>query len=259
MDVQRGRSPWRTGRRRHRGAMADLATMLAEMDSRLQALQRELEEVAVPITRRGVQPRIGGRPAPAPPAEPAAASDLVEGPAETESPPAPPAPAAEGGSPVARPRRSRSGGSAPAAAQESVETAPRPAARKRTRVTTTQGRKAAPAEPSAPPPSAAPPSAPSRGATQSAPATAGRTSGRLASESVAAEELVREAILEAEEEARRDRRGGARPHRRRSARAPASVLEQSLAVTAQAAPARRGPAAGQDRRRRPRSASTGAR
>ena len=196
------------------GATADLATMLAEMDSRLQALQRELEEVAVPITRRGVRPRVGGRPAPAPTGEPAAPSDLVEAPAETESPPVPPAPAAEAGGPVPRPRRSRAGAPSPAAAQESVETGSRPAPRKRTRVTTTQDRPAAPAETPAPPPIVEPPSAPSRGATQSPPAPAGRTSKPLASESVAAEELVREAILEAEEEARRDRRGRARPHRR---------------------------------------------
>ncbi len=65
---------------------ADLATMLAEMDTRLQLLQQELESVALPIARRPAEHR---RPArlPAEPIESAPASEP-----EPVAPPAAPAP-----------------------------------------------------------------------------------------------------------------------------------------------------------------------
>jgi len=43
---------------------ADVATMLADMDSRLQELQRELAELPLTITRRGTPPRRGRRAVP---------------------------------------------------------------------------------------------------------------------------------------------------------------------------------------------------
>jgi hypothetical protein len=87
---------------------ADLAAMLAEMDNRLQALQQELESVAVPIARRGPEARRAPR---RPDVDPLAAlSAEQQAPAGYEHPsqavhPAPPAASAPPPAPAPAPER----------------------------------------------------------------------------------------------------------------------------------------------------------
>ena len=227
------------------GPAADLATMLADMDTRLQALQRELEEVAVPITRRGVQPPPRGvRAVLDPTGEVRAQPDLDEVPDPAAAEPTVPAPVAEtGGRPVARPRRSRSVAPAASSAQASLEADQQPAAPKRARrVTTVQ---AVPAEALAPAASVPPPSPPPSGTPRSAsPATARRAAGPEsgpAAGSGAADSRVRETILQAEEEARlvvedaRERIGAIGARTRAAARAVAGRCDPPARPPGQAA------------------------
>jgi hypothetical protein len=220
------------------GSQADLATMLAEMDSRLQQLQRELEEVAVPITRRGVQSHGSGRPVLEPTGSSSAHVEQELEELQVRSGQATPSPA-----PAAAPPRSR----------RPVTRAPRSVA-------------PAPAPPAAPTSSAAPPAPPAaetppvadpppepRPRARRITAVAGERPALPAARPPAAaapapspDALVRDTILEAEEEARRiveDARAriaaiGARTR---------AQLEQSLAPPADpavaAAPAPARPAA----------------
>ncbi len=181
------------------GSADDLAAMLAAMDSRLQALQRELEEVVLPITRRGVQQAATGRPVIEPSRASGAQVDASEA-DELRDPPAPedapaPAPGSRGRRVTAVPgsRAARPAARKPAAAASQPD--PKPAAR------------------------------PQRG-----PA---KQRARRRAEAAVPDALVRETILAAETEAR----GIAEDARDRIAAIGArtrALLEQSLVAPAQA-------------------------
>ena len=115
-------------------ADVDLATMLAEMDSRLQQLQRELEEVAVPITRRGVPPYATGRPVVKPTRSASAQVDegleeMQRGGAPAAPPPAAPPPAAPPpAAPTPAPPRGRERRTTAVSGEPATAPAPRPAA-----------------------------------------------------------------------------------------------------------------------------------
>lgn len=201
-------------------SQTDLAAMLAEMDSRLQLLQQELESVAVPIARRGAEPRrparrLDGDPLSAehqshddvqvmePESPPLAADRPARAPrALTRAPrsPRPPAESSPAPAPLEETRmadaartaaellpapRSRTGRRGPAVARtrplSPLEETPR-------RIPPTIA--AAPYAAAPPAPAPAPSPAP-----VAAPASAARSS--------ASEAVVRQTILEAEEEARR--------------------------------------------------------
>ncbi len=180
---------------------ADLATMLAEMDSRLQALQRELEEVAVPITRRGVRPPGVARPVVEQPAQPSAAAALDESSGYAPADAVPAAPAAPT-APVARPRRPPPVAPEAVAAPDAPPPEPPPAPRPRgRRITAVEGSPRVPAARPQPVPAGTPPSPPPGGAARPTPAAGARSAPHGAG-TATSDALVRETILQAEEEAR---------------------------------------------------------
>jgi hypothetical protein len=213
---------------------ADLATMLAEMDNRLQLLQQELESVALPIARRPPEQRRAARPV-AEPLERTPEPEL-EGPPAAPLPPIAPADILGRRAPRVTPAEAP-----PPAPQRATPAAPDeldpppPAPRRPPRRISAAGRKAAPTP------------APEPAASTATAAAVARTAAPGLSGSATPEAVVRHTILEAEEEARRVVDDARQRIAEIGARTRA-LLEHSLAEPAQAPPA-----AGGRRRNRSRS------